>query len=126
MEGKFWLLPILVLFLAACPPRRNAGQPSGAQPGTSTVPQEMCRNLTPQEKSFAAQLSSIHQNIFCNQFSSIQRAEAMAMVTPGLKPNAPGAVTPDEAVEKILQGARGQTAPPPPPSTTPPSLNIMK
>jgi hypothetical protein len=119
MEAKFLIIPLAAIIMAYCPPRRNA--PNGNAPnGVATergAPD--CSNLTKEEQLFIEQLSSLHAHIFCEKFSPIQRAEAMAKVTMNQSQQKGITVTPDEAVEMVLRETRGQPIPPSVPSQPP-------
>lgn len=87
---------------------KNASQPYNQQQSMSS-----CDNLKssdPEAYAFSQKLSPIHQAVFCQHFSQLQRKQAMALagsVTQGLK-GEQGAITPDMAVEVIMQAARYQ------------------
>lgn len=66
-----------------------------------------CSHLTRDEQAFASKLSSIHKTVFCQQFSPQQRQDTMALVKMKDPLNtSPGQITPDHAVEIILQSSR--------------------
>ncbi len=66
-----------------------------------------CSHLSRNEQAFAAQLSAMHKNVFCQQFSPQQRQDAMSLVKMKDPLNtSPGKITPDHAVEIILQSSR--------------------
>jgi len=74
----------------------------------SGSPCESLKNKDPEAYAFAKQLSPIHQTVFCKHFSRIQQKQAMALAgspTQGLKGEA-GSISPDMAVEVIMQTAR--------------------
>ncbi|MEX0961410.1 MAG: hypothetical protein WDZ28_00965 [Simkaniaceae bacterium] len=123
------LYPIILLslfFLSTCPRKEGNTQPGDESLMPPQVQEDECSNLTPQEKAFASQLSAAHRHLFCTQFSSIQRAESMALATPTSSPKEKHAMSPDEAVEKILKSSRGQVKPSSPSKAVKPKLKIMK
>ncbi len=66
-----------------------------------------CSHLSYEEQAFAAKLSTIHRNVFCSQFSPQQRQDTLSLVKMKDPYNTtPGSITPDHAVEIILQSSR--------------------
>lgn len=66
-----------------------------------------CAHLTSEEKAFAMQLSTIHRSVFCSQFTAIERAEAMTLVTESEQYGKKGTpLSPDMAVEKVIMHSR--------------------
>ena len=64
-----------------------------------------CSHLSMREEEFAKQLSPMHQAIFCRHFSVSQRLEAISLAHSGSS-EGKKALTPDEAVEAVMQHAR--------------------
>ena len=85
----------------------------GQQQGQQQMQQQQspCDNLKatePDAYAFAQQLSPIHQNVFCQQFTPAQRKQAMTIAgspTQDINGQA-GSITPDMAVEVVMQTAR--------------------
>ncbi|MCF7806287.1 MAG: hypothetical protein K9M07_04100 [Simkaniaceae bacterium] len=69
----------------------------------------LCSHLSPAEQEFAMQLSDLHQRVFCGNFTGDQRAEALALLL-SKSPKYKG-LTPDEAVEMVIQNARTPSSP---------------
>ncbi|WP_420421484.1 hypothetical protein [Simkania sp.] len=73
--------------------------------------QSPCASLQstdPEAYAFSQQLSPIHQSVFCQQFTAAQRKQAMALAgspTQDIQGKA-GSITPDMAVEVVMQTAR--------------------
>ncbi|MCB1083244.1 MAG: hypothetical protein KDK61_02960 [Simkania sp.] len=73
--------------------------------------QSPCASLQstdPEAYAFSQQLSPIHQSVFCQQFTTAQRKQAMALAgspTQDIQGKA-GSITPDMAVEVVMQTAR--------------------
>lgn len=66
-----------------------------------------CSQLSQEEQAFASQLSDAHRSVFCGDFTSAQRVEAMALATPqaeGITSNQTS-ISPDEAVEIVMRNA---------------------
>jgi hypothetical protein len=60
-----------------------------------------CDSMSPDQKSFAMQLSASNKSMFCNQFTPAQRASAMQLsgtMNNGVK------MTPDMSVEQVAKG----------------------
>lgn len=84
------------------------GQQQGQQQGQMQSPCENLRSTNPEAYAFAQQLSPIHQNVFCQQFNPAQQKQAMALAgspTQDMQ-GKEGSITPDMAVEVVLQTAR--------------------
>ncbi len=98
----FLSLPALVF---SAPPPNQGKSLYGSDSQQGQVPN--CSHLTYEEQTFAAKLSSIHKSIFCQQFSPQQRQDAMrlAKLQDPLNTTA-GKISPDHAVEVILQSSR--------------------
>lgn len=73
----------------------------------SSVPSD-CSHLSQQEQQFASQLSEMHRTMFCRHFSVSQRIEAMTIASTSAQGLAGSQkkITPDEAVEAVMAGAR--------------------
>lgn len=63
--------------------------------------------LDSEEQQFAAQLSDLHRQVFTQQFNSLQRAEAMALVEAEQGKKYGRKMTPDMAVEQVMKSHRG-------------------
>ncbi|MEM8727542.1 MAG: hypothetical protein AAGE99_02350 [Chlamydiota bacterium] len=84
--------------------RQQSTQPSAPQTSVGSD----CSHLSEQEKQFAAQLSDMHRTMFCRHFSVSQRLRAMTLASPDIQ-NLTGQnkiITPDEAVEAVMNDAR--------------------
>ncbi len=66
-------------------------------------PASECQRLTQQEQDFAEKLSHLHRALFCKHFSLTQRVAAMTLAETSAH------VTPDEAVENVLQESSRHT-----------------
>lgn len=78
------------------------------QQGQTQSPCENLRTTNPEAYAFAQQLSPIHQNVFCQQFTPAQQQQAMALAgspTQDMQ-GKEGSITPDMAVEVVIQTAR--------------------
>ncbi|HPE85594.1 MAG: hypothetical protein KDK44_00550 [Chlamydiia bacterium] len=96
------ILPALLL-AANGAPQGNSLYGSQSQQGQIAD----CSHLSYEEQMFAANLSTIHRNVFCSQFSPAQRSSTMALVKMKDPLNTtPGNITPDHAVEIIMQSSR--------------------
>ncbi|MBM3192328.1 MAG: hypothetical protein FJZ63_06745 [Chlamydiae bacterium] len=64
--------------------------------------------LTPAEQQFAAQLSSLHKQIFTTVFTPQLRQEAMTLMSPDAQSNLGdnGSITADMAVEEVVSNHR--------------------
>lgn len=86
---------------------------SSSQPYDPQQAMPSCDNLKksdPEAYAFSQKLSPIHQAVFCQHFSQVQKKQAMALagsLTQGLK-GEQGSITPDMAVEVVMQAARYQ------------------
>lgn len=87
------------------PYQSGGGSQSYGQSGSPCDGQHLSAN----EKAFSQQLSPIHQNVFCGQFTASQRQQAMSLAgsaTQNMKGESGGSITPDMAVEIVMQTAR--------------------
>ena len=105
----FSLLPVILL-------SANGMQKGNSLYGSSSKQGQVadCSHLTQEEQAFAAKLSSIHRNVFCDQFSPSQRQDAMQLTKMKDPLNTtPGKISPDHAVEIVLQSSRNSDQPHP-------------
>ena len=65
-----------------------------------------CSHLSSQEQEFAKKLSDFHKQIFCKQFSSFQRREAIILEGKMSGTPASESISADDAVEKIIKNSR--------------------
>ena len=87
---------------------QQQGQQQMQQGQQSQSPCDSLRTTDPEAYAFSQQLSPIHQNVFCQQFTTAQRKQAMAIAgspTQDIKGQT-GSITPDMAVEVVMQTAR--------------------
>jgi len=87
----------------------SQSQQQAAPQGGQMAPSD-CDHLSQEEQVFAIQLSSMHRTVFCRHFSVSQRIEAMTLAKAGAKDLTSGnaEITPDQAVEVVMQNAREQ------------------
>ncbi|GAB4191735.1 MAG: hypothetical protein Tsb0015_13750 [Simkaniaceae bacterium] len=111
---KKWL-GFFCIFCSTC--FAENGQNAVQEPGIGSL--QECAKLSTEEQSFASQLGLMHKMLFCGQFTSSQRQEAMNMVKQSRKPPKQGiwqsqtdemGMSPDEAVEAILKKNRKNNA----------------
>ena len=108
MRKILFALAILPLMIFAQPAQTNRGNSLYGNK-TPQSPSPSSSSLTKQEQAFAATLSPMHKTVFTEQFSPQQRQNAMSLVKMKDPLNTePGPVTPDHAVEIILQSSRNQ------------------
>lgn len=103
---KKFLTFLLLSSCAFCFAESNSQPPYRAMP-TQPRNQQACSHLSPAEQDFAGQLSGIHRQIFCNEFTAEQRAETLAILL-SQKPKYRG-MTPDDAVEIVVRNSRNET-----------------
>jgi hypothetical protein len=67
-----------------------------------------CSQLTQDEQNFAAQIMNMNnRTLFCNQFTSQERQQAMQMM--GQKDSSGNAISADQAVQQVLGSGAQQT-----------------
>jgi len=112
---KYWILVFVGLTTLGFAQYGSSNQngnryPSyGYQQNQSGSPCEMLKNSDPDAYAFAQQLSPIHQNVFCSQFTKVQQRQAMALAgsaTQNMQGQSDGTISPDMAVEVVMQTAR--------------------
>ena len=89
----------------------RSSQSYGNQQSSSGSPCENLKSTDPEAYAFSQQLSPIHQSVFCAQFSKAQQKQAMALAgseTQDIQGKSSGSITPDMAVEVVMQTARYQ------------------
>lgn len=89
----------------------RSSQSYGSSQNSSGSPCENLRSTDPEAYTFSQQLSPIHQHVFCSQFSKAQQKQAMALAgseTQDIQGKSSGSITPDMAVEVVMQIARYQ------------------
>lgn len=104
--GKWWLyIGIFPALLIAANGSQQGNSLYGSQSRHGQTAD--CSHLSYEEQAFAAKLSPIHRTVFCTQFSPQQRQDTMSLVKMREPFNtSPGNITPDHAVEIILQSSR--------------------
>jgi len=91
---KMMLLGTAVLGLAAIGHADNKSAPMN---------QMECSMLGDQEQTFANKLNAANKTTFCKQFTASQRSRAMQMAN---QKGSNGSMTPDAAVQKVMQEDR--------------------
>ncbi len=104
------LLPALSVMGATSPyEHRMKGNQNGATNGSQSSSMKGSM-LTSEEQQFSSQLSDLHRQIFLNEFSPMQRAEAMALFETDQGRKYRKSMSADMAVEEVLKDQRGKTS----------------